>query len=56
MVRRLLGWLVVPYVCGKNDRLAAVFIGYAMNGWKITKEMHELKAKYWRWCKWWDAA
>lgn len=54
--RFLLGWLVIPIVAKKNDTLAAIFIGYAMMDWKITKEMKQTKAKYWRWCQWWGIA
>jgi hypothetical protein len=53
IARKLLGWAVIPYVRGKNDRLAAVFIAFAMNDWQITKGMMRRKRRYWRWCKWW---
>lgn len=51
--RFCLGWLVIPIIARKNDRLAAVFIGYVMMGWEITSYMQERKAKLWRWCTWW---
>lgn len=54
--RLFFGWAIIPYVSNKNDRLAAVFIGYAMNGWEIPKEAFERKWKYYRWCQWWGCA
>lgn len=52
----LFGWAIRRHVASKNDRMAAVLIGYAMMDYDITPEMLAHKRKLYRRCVWWGVA